>query len=157
MGSECVWRFCPVSEGKAFLKLFFESLKKKKDTNPKLPTRAVLQASCEPRRTQEWSFVFRFFSLCFWHISASASHQAELVFRCFFFFPVIFAVVCADTEISAKTPLLPVKQCVRRRASSLLTVPFFFFLDRAHKIHHGCGMRDFLFFCTDIRLSWRRD
>ena len=51
-----------------------------------------------------------------------------------FFSPVIFAVVCADTDISAKTSLLPVHQCVERRESSLSTMPpFLFFLQHSSK------------------------
>lgn len=74
-----------VQSGKSFYETF--DLPKKKGKTPELSTRTVFQASRQPRRMQEWAFVFSLLSLCFCHISAPASHQAELLVRWMVFFP----------------------------------------------------------------------
>lgn len=106
---------------------------------------------CEPRRSQEWSFVSRLLSLCFWHISTPASHRQSLFSDGCFFFPS-YLLLFVQTPISLPRPLCCQYNSAWRdgRAHYRQCLHFFFFFFLRHssqrEIHHGCGMRDFILF-----------
>lgn len=156
LGPDYFRGFCPVSEGKAFLKHLI-SKKKKNQDQPSTSYKNSLAV-----QDAAMAFVFRLLSLCFWHISTPASHQAELVFK---WIGVFFRHICCcwcrhrylcqDPFVASTTVRGEMGELIIDSASI-----FFSFCDIARREIHPLvewGIFFFFFFCTDIRLSWRRD
>lgn len=150
LGPDYFRGFCPVSEGKAFLKHLI-SKKKKNQDQPSTSYKNSLAV-----QDAAMAFVFRLLSLCFWHISTPASHQAELVFKWIGVFFPSYLLLLVQTPISLPRPLCCQYNSAWRdgRAHYRQCLHFFFFLwHSSQRDPPACGMRDFLFFFFFVQTS----
>lgn len=127
MGPECVWRFCPVSEGKAFLKLFFESLKKKKKTpTPNFEQEQSFRPAASRAGRRNGLLYSVFFHCAFGTLALLPPTRQSLFSDVFFFSRYICCCLCRHRDL-CQDPFVASKTVREETGELIIDSAFFFF------------------------------